>query len=116
MKSEWLPMSKAPMDGTMILVCETPNGEHWNVMPAMYMNYGGGDPRMGQKEIGMIGWYGICGSRYTGEGGDCELPVRLKSLVITPLCWMPLPLREPLPKLRRRASQIYSRKYKERHK
>jgi len=104
MKTGWQPMSSAPRDGTMILVTETPNGEHWNVLPAMYMNEGGGDPRFGQKEIGIIGWWGVGPSRRTGEGGDCELPVRWKPLAITPICWMPMPVREEESKLRRRMS------------
>lgn len=46
----WQPMTTAPRDGTVVLVTETPNGEHYNVIPAMYANMGGGDPRMGQHE------------------------------------------------------------------
>lgn len=93
----------------MILVTETPNGEYWNVCPAMYMNHGGGDPRMGEKPEGSVGWWGVTGSRYTGEGGDCKLPVRWKPLSITPVCWKPLPEREETPKLRRRLSQLLRR-------
>lgn len=79
------------MDGTMILVLETPNGEHFNIVPAMYMNKGGGDPNMGQKPIGMIGWWGVCGARWSSEGGGlCDLPVRFKALAITPICWRPI--------------------------
>lgn len=108
----WLPISTAPRDGTMVLVTETPNSEHWNVIPAMFMNKGGGDPRMGQEATGMIGWWGVCGSRYTGEGGDCTLPVRFKALAIMPICWMPMPDAEPEEKLRRRLGQMFRRRAK----
>lgn len=106
MSMAWRPMTKAPKDGTMVLVIETPNGVHFNVLPAMYMNLGAGDPRMGQKAEGCIGWWAVCGSRYTGEGGDCALPVRFKPLACTPICWMPMPPCEDEKKLRRRRGQL----------
>lgn len=108
--SGWRPMTRAPRDGTVVLVTETPNGVHYNVMPAMYANMGGGDPRLGQKEQGIIGWWGVRESRYSGEGGDCALPVRWKALAITPLCWMPMPPIEDPKKLRRRLGQLLRRK------
>jgi hypothetical protein len=103
---DWKPMTTAPRDGTMVLITETPNGEHYNVMPAMYMNLGGGDERMGQKPEGSIGWWAFCGSRWSGEGGDCALPVRVKPLACHPICWMPMPPREDEKKLRRREGQL----------
>lgn len=105
-KMKWKSMKSAPMDGTVIIVTETPNSVHFNVMPAAYMNMGGGDPRVGQKAIGNIGWWGVGESRYTGEGGDeSELPVRWKPYAITPICWMPMPTVEKESKLRRRMSK-----------
>ena len=109
-QNKWRPMTSAPKDGTMILVTETPNGEHYNVMPAMYMNMHGGDPQRGEKAVGLIGWFGFGGSRYTGEGGDCPLPVRVKPYVITPICWQPLPKAESESTLRRRLAQLLRRK------
>lgn len=90
----WQPGSTAPTDGTMVLVLETPNGEHYNIVPAMFMNKGGGDPRIGQQAEGMIGWWGVCGSRYTGDGGDCTLPVKFKALALSPIAWKPIDVSE----------------------
>lgn len=95
------------MDGTFILVTETPNGESWNVYPAAYMNYGGGHPQLGQNPIGDVGWSAVCLSRLTGEGGDCPLPVRFKPLSITPVAWQPFPEPEPHNKLRKRLRQAF---------
>jgi len=66
---KWLPISKAPKDGTMILVTETPNGEAWNVIPACWMaltsqeqsdkeffENGGLPPNNSHKGS----WWGIC--------------------------------------------------------
>lgn len=89
--ANWRPMKSAPTDGTMVIVLETPNGEHFNVLPAMYMNYGGGDPRLGENPVGLRRWWAFTGSRRTGEGGDCSLPVRVKPLASTPIAWQPMP-------------------------
>lgn len=107
MSEKWRSMKSAPADGTMVIVLETPNGEHFNVMPAMYMNLGGGDPRLGQKPEGYIGWVGIAGSRYGGEGGDCELPVRTKTYIITPLAWKPISEAPTLTECHRKRRKIY---------
>ena len=100
--NSWLPMRSAPKDGTMILVTETPNAEHWNVVPASWMAYGRTDDPDNSKHGG---WWGVDASRYTNEG---PLYTKFKPLACTPICWMPFPEAEDIGKLRRRAGQIYS--------
>ncbi len=95
--SPWKPISSAPLDGEVILVTETPNGEIWNVMPAVYMNPGSGP-----------GWWGVCPSRRSDEQGP--LPTKWLPLSITPVCWMPMPKPETDVKLRRRLSQLFKKK------
>lgn len=56
-----------------------------------------------------IGWWAVAPSRYTGEGGNCELPVRWKPLASTPVCWRPMPEREDDATLRRRMAQMFRR-------
>jgi hypothetical protein len=46
----WRKPGSAPKDGTMILVLETPNGEHWNVLPAAWFPPG----------TFTVGWWGTC--------------------------------------------------------
>jgi hypothetical protein len=107
----WRSMRSAPRDGTMILVCETPNGEHWNVMPASY-----------QLHLGNARMESFWGVQPTSRlpahlVQECDhlvrergLPADFKAIAITPLCWQPMPECEPLEKLRRRASQVYAAK------
>jgi hypothetical protein len=109
-------MRSAPRDGTMILVCETPNGEAWNVMPASYQLHCG--------EALMEGFWGVWPSsllpahllerdlqQLVNKRG---LPVTYKAIALTPLCWQPMPECEPVEKLRRRASQVYAARSRER--
>lgn len=110
--SSWRPMGLAPMDGTVILVTETANGEDFNVLPAAYMNFGGGNPLLNQNPTGVIGWWAVCASRYSGQGGDCTLPTKWKPLRSTPVCWQPMPLPEPIKKLKRRLSQLQARAHR----
>lgn len=110
--SRWYPMSSAPMDGTVIMVIETANGETFQTLPAAYMNFRGGNPHFGESPIGTIGWYAVFPSRRSGEGGDCELPVRWQPLSSTPVCWQPMPEQEPMEKLRRRLAQVMRNKQK----
>jgi hypothetical protein len=85
------------MDGTVIIVTETPNGEAWNVMPAAYMNHGGSS----------LSWWGIYPSKMSNEPG--EHPTKWRPLAITPVCWMPMPKPEAEATLRRRLSQLFRR-------
>ena len=114
--SPWRSMGTAPMDGTIILVTETPNGEHFNVLPAAFMNSGGGQVQFHESPVGMIGWWAVTTSRYTGQGRKCPLPVTWKPLKSTPVCWMPMPDIEPFQKLQRRLAQVMSPKGKTREK
>lgn len=106
----WQPISTAPRDGTIILVCEM-GPEHANVMPAAYINC------VGQME----GFWGVWTTsrlpiHLEHERGDAArergLPVGFREIALTALCWMPLPEPEPIEKLQRRSSQILHHKYK----
>ena len=96
----WRSMRTAPRDGTIILVCETPNGEAWNVVPAAYQIHAG--------VASMEEFWGVCVTSrvpahlpLSNETAARErgLPVGFKAIAITPLCWQPLPECEPIPKL-----------------
>ena len=105
----WLPMHLAPRDGTIILVCESPNGEHWNVMPASYQRHLGNKLLEGFWGVGSTSRLPIHIQPPDGHADDdCRLPVDFRSLAITPVCWQPMPACEPVEKLRRRAGQIYA--------
>lgn len=102
-------MRSAPRDGTMILICETPNGEHWNVMPASYQLHLG-EPRMeGFWGVSTTSWLPAHLIHERGQAvRESGLPADFKGVAITPLCWQPMPACEPVEKLRRRASQVYA--------
>lgn len=109
----WLSMRSAPRDGTMILICETPNGEVWNVMAASYQ-FHLGNPLM-------EGFWGVAPtSRLPAHlmsrddaASSKALPVNYKSIAVTPLCWQHFPEPESVEKLRRRAAQIYAAQARE---
>jgi hypothetical protein len=98
----WEPISSAPKDGTMILVTETPNGEHWNVVVACWMAHKAEDI-IPNEHLG--DWWGIDVARWRDTEGP--LPVRWKPLAISPVCWMPFPDHEPISKLNRRMAALY---------
>lgn len=107
----WRSMKSAPKDGTPILICETPNGEVYNVLQASYMRCGGNPLLEGWWAAGVTSRVpaDLMGT-FTNEEG---FVTGFKELACTPLCWMPMPPREDTAKLRRRAGQIYAQKYKE---
>jgi hypothetical protein len=105
----WRSMASAPRDGTMILVCESPNGEHYNVLPASYQLHLGSDY--------LEGFWGAAPSSMLPphlihelheKVSERGLPVNFRAIALTPLCWQPMPKCEPIEKLRRRAAQIYA--------
>jgi hypothetical protein len=106
-------MKSAPKDGTLILICETPNGEHWNVMAAAYMNLHG-NPALER-------WWGVGVTSLLlphlmntlqdqDLANDRGLPVGLKPYAVTPLCWQPYPALESLKTLRRRMRLMHRAK------
>lgn len=113
----WRSMRSAPRDGTIILVCETPNGEHWNIMPASYQIHQGNEHLEGFWGVAPTSRLPIhliqAGDNVASERG---LPVDFRALAITPLCWQPLPEPEPIEKLRRRAAQVYAARSRERQR
>lgn len=105
LKDGWRSMSEAPMDGTVILITESA-GSVFNVLPGAYFNWLGGEP-LSHKGPGSPGWWGVCPSRYTGEGGDSPLPVRWKPLAIMPVCWKPMPEIESEKVLEARCAELW---------
>lgn len=93
----------------MILVCESPNGEHYNVVAASYQLH------MGEPLL--EGFWGVASTSHLPSHLSHEryeavqargLPAGFKALAITPLCWQPMPACESIEKLRRRAGQVYA--------
>lgn len=88
----WQPMSAAPRDGTMVLVCETPNGEVWNVLAASWCQIGS-----------------ACGEAWWGVHYRPSF-LSFAPIACTPVCWRPMPRAESVKTMRSRKSQLL-RKY-----
>ncbi len=86
-------MSEAPRDGSMVLVCETPNGEQWNVLAASWCRVGA-----------------ACGAAWWGVHYRPSF-LTFAPIACTPVCWKPYPAAEETKTLRRRKSQILRSKY-----
>lgn len=111
-KDGWRPMSSAPRDGTIILVCElVPTGtDKGQVMPACYMR-ANGDPRC-------EGFWGAWPTSRVPTHLMTQFPnhdgfaVGWRSIAMPPLCWKPLPEPEDFKTLRRRQGQVLRQKFK----
>lgn len=109
----WLPMRTAPRDGTMILITDIGNGEEATVMPAAFL--------LDQTNPLAPGdFWAVWPTSYMATHlwspesqaliKERRLPVDFRNIAITPVCWKPFPMTEPMDKLRRRHSQICSQK------
>jgi hypothetical protein len=94
----WRPMASAPKDGTPILVCETPNGEQYNVLAAAHIKING----MTEAD-----WWGV----YPRTDNHILETKYFSAIACTPICWKPFPKPEDKDKLRRRHSQLLRYKY-----
>lgn len=70
------------------------NEEHFNVMFAAYFNYGAGDPKLGENSNGSKRFWSLISTKWSGEDGDCTLPVKWK-----PIAWRPLPQKSSIKKI-----------------
>jgi hypothetical protein len=92
-------MTSAPRDGTPILVCETPNGEQYNVLMAAYIKVNGTNE---------FDWWGC----YPRTENFQDMTRYFSAIACTPICWRPYPKPESKEKLRRRKSQLLRRSSK----
>jgi len=78
----WRPMHTAPK-GEVILVTETSNGEHYNIVQAFWGRPSGFEDKDAE-------WWGI--SFATSSDWKFDVPeLRARLIAITPLCWKPMP-------------------------
>jgi len=102
-------MKSAPKDGTEIIVIETPNGEHFNVLTACFMALQGNERQMAfmdKDNSGEGSWWGIAPSHWSSNG---PLHTHWKPIACTPLCWKPLPKQNLTKKaLRQLMDEVYS--------
>lgn len=91
----WLPMAKAPRDGTVIIVTAHNNGGFF-VAPAAWMRpHGYADCE---------NWWVFDSAGSSHETG--ELPTKVDLTVCTPVLWMPLPDQPPDSRLGRTLSNV----------
>lgn len=86
--SNWQPMSKAPRDGTIIIVTMYNNGEYY-VVPAAWVSPG--------NDAGLEGFWAFHPSKYSDE----PKYNRLTFTACTPVLWMSLPEKAPSGRLSR---------------
>lgn len=91
MSNGWRGMECAPKDGSEIIVIETPNGEHFNVMVACFMALQSESKQdeWRDRDNSVEGdWWGAYPTHWSGNG---PLHTHWKPIACTPLCWKPLP-------------------------
>jgi hypothetical protein len=85
-------MDSAPKDGTEIIVIETPNGEHFNVMVACWMAWmtASDQNKWHEKDnTSRANWWGTYPTHWSNNGPH---HTHWKPIAMgTPLCWKPMP-------------------------
>jgi len=87
----WNSMKTAPKDGTEIIIIETPNGEHFNVMVACFMALIRQDKEhewWDKDNTSEGSWWGAYPTHWSSNG---PLHTHWKPIACSPLCWKPLP-------------------------
>lgn len=103
--SKWRPMSTAPRDGTVILLCELnySSGEGY-VMPGCWMHMHG-DPAFGEKFWAVAPTSLVpahLAFKFRNPEGHA---VGWRAIALTPECWMPMPEPETTRSLRQRMAR-----------
>jgi hypothetical protein len=86
----WRTMDSAPKDGSEIIVLETPNGEHFNVLLACWMALS--PQHLEHKNWGIDNtdrgrWWGVTPSHRSSSG---PLHTHWLPLACSPICWKPM--------------------------
>lgn len=87
----WNSMNSAPKDGTEIIVIETPNGEHYNVMIACFMALMREDKQdewINKDNSSEARWWGTYPTHWSSNGPH---HTHWKPIACTPTCWKHLP-------------------------
>lgn len=104
----WLPMSSAPKDGTVVLLCELnySTGEGY-VMPGCWMR-ACGDPQM--DNFWAVAPTSHVPAHLIDKHQNREgMAVGWRSIALTPLCWKPMPEAETVQSLKRRQARQWKR-------